>query len=101
MGHWAKDCWSNSTPNAYPSNKRTILPRPRFSNEIKKRYSALKNTGFRRFKPNNKLFVVEPMTLNNENPRSPADALEYDNIDQELEDLLDQILAEEEQEDFQ
>ncbi|KAI0992861.1 hypothetical protein K3495_g15323 [Podosphaera aphanis] len=85
MGHWAKDCWSNSTPNAYPSNK----------------YSALKNKGFRRFKPNNKTFVVEPMTPNNDNPRSPADALEYDNIDQELEDLLDQVLAEEEQEDSQ
>ncbi|KAI1006921.1 hypothetical protein K3495_g1299 [Podosphaera aphanis] len=28
--------------------------------------------------------------------RSPADTLEYDNIDQELEDLLTQVLAQEE-----
>ncbi|KAI0992247.1 hypothetical protein K3495_g15939 [Podosphaera aphanis] len=97
-GHWSKDCRSNSPPkdNQIQRSPVRFPVRTSFSDDLRKRYSAIKKKGFRRFRSNQKSFVVEPMIPDDNEQRSPADTLEYDNIDRELEDLLTQVLAEEE-----
>ncbi|KAI1005354.1 hypothetical protein K3495_g2862 [Podosphaera aphanis] len=101
-GHWCKDSRSNS-PRKDHQNQRSSVRFPvrtSFSDNLRKHYSA-KKKGFKRFRSNQKSFVVEPVIPNNDYPRNPAETLEYDNIDQKLEDLLVQIVAEEEQRETQ
>ncbi|KAI1004419.1 hypothetical protein K3495_g3793 [Podosphaera aphanis] len=66
-GHWAKDCLANKATNppfknVTPINNQKFQTRSRFSDEVKKQYSAFKKRGFRPFKPNNKTFVIGPTT---------------------------------------
>ncbi|KAI0993300.1 hypothetical protein K3495_g14884 [Podosphaera aphanis] len=100
-GHWSNNCHSSpaAKPINIPANIRKPFTRSRFSNDLRKKYSALKRKGFKRLGSNQKSFLVEPMLPDDDEKKGPADMLEDDNVDQELEDLLEQVLAEE-QENF-
>ncbi|KAI0990794.1 hypothetical protein K3495_g17393 [Podosphaera aphanis] len=87
----------SQTPN---KNKQF---KSRFSDEVKKRYVALKNKGLVRHRPNfvhkpkpdHKTFFIDQADLEEENPKSPYDILEDDCVDEELENLLNQVLDQE------
>ncbi|KAI0994173.1 hypothetical protein K3495_g14009 [Podosphaera aphanis] len=106
LGHWANTCNSKfqnveslSNGQTYPHKPRIL--QSRFSDEIKKRYTTLRNKGLKRYKNpkyNHKNFVVEQPESILECNKAPADLLESDDVDEELEDLFNQVLAEEQEE---
>ena len=102
MGHWSNSCQlkiDQSGGNKKQTDGKGIF-RTRFDDEIKQRYTSLKNRRFKNFgnKSNrHKSFVVEQPNENSETDKCPADRLEDSDVDNELEDLLSQVLAQAEE----
>ncbi|KAI1006982.1 hypothetical protein K3495_g1236 [Podosphaera aphanis] len=102
LGHWSNSCQlkiDHSGGKKKQTEGKGIF-RTRFNDEIKQRYTSLKNRRFKNFgnkSSRHKSFVVEKPNESSETDKCPADRLEDSDVDNELEDLLSQVLAQAEE----